>query len=1294
MAIYHFNSKFFTRSKSHSAVGKAAYRAAEKLYDKRLEKTFNYENKNDLLYKEIMLPEAAPERMKDREVLWNEVEAAEKRKDAQVAKEIEVSLPRELTEEQNIKLVKEYVKNELTSKGMIADVCLHRGHGRDQPHAHIMLTTREVTKEGFGQKVREWNNKPLLYEQREKWADYTNKHLAKAGLDLKIDHRSYKEQGIDLEPQNKIGPNNGRERFNEKVLEHEGIARRNGDKIYEDPSVAINALTKMRSTFTHHDLAKFINTHTVDKEQFDVVFEKVKSAPELVRLGVDDRGREKFTSKEMLDLEYRMVRQAQSLAEKDAHDVDLSEREELILEYDLTANQAEAFRHVTGDRDMACVVGYAGSGKSYMLGAAREMWEKEGYNVVGMTLSGIAAENLEGGSGIKSHTIANRIVNWDNDRERLTKNDVIVVDEAGMLGSRDMARILDEATLAGSKVVLVGDTEQLKAIEAGAAFRGVIERVGHVDLTEIRRQRELWQGEATKCLALGEIGDALRQYKAKGMVHEYDNIDSARESMVSDWHESFLENKSSMMLAYTRDDVRALNERAREVRKSYDELGIYTDYKTEKGTREFAIRDKIYFLKNDKELGVKNGTLGTIKSLYKYTFEVELDKGGMVKFDVRDYNAIDHGYAATIHKSQGVTEDKEFLLPSEYMNRHATYVGMSRHRDSVNVYWSKDRFKSFKDMVRTLSREDQKELTLDYVQEDFKESTKIMANCKNIEVRGDIESLRESLDLIRADHSKSVDEFAKMLHKELKSTFFETSIDNFEKRTYLGDVEIDGQKHVLLEDEGMEYDLLANMKVTEDIVEGDEVRVMLSGDNKQESVLIKEDDIDDNFIDKKEMEYERSKATYDLNKLSRGLESRENIRVENNITTKDIYKELYNRLPTVLPEFRFERKGNCYVSTSGYKVDGSQGQRGKVYVYENNPGVLVDYTRGSKSIWEYVSDSEGITNKKDIFEYLANAAGIKSYFNEKFEILRENKELRMKALDNEPVKEMSYEMPVSDISKELWGKVYDYSLSKIKVKNNQVERYLKGERGYNNDIIKGMGIGYLPNKKELVAHLEVNGVNKEEIDKLVKALGCIGYSHKMVMPFYDKEGDLMGLAGRDIKYNEDSRFGKYIYSKGLAKSSTMVGIHEVDKDKPLTIVEGMLDALHAKAQGIENVVALGGTGINIRQLELIDSLNIKEINLCLDNDRAGREATENIALQLNDRNKDIAINQVEMPDNIKDMDEFITKKGVGETKEMIEKSKEIDMYGLEEEREMQMMDKFQKDKGGNDYEYEYEIPYR
>lgn len=150
-----------------------------------------------------------------------------------------------------------------------------------------------------------------------------------------------------------------------------------------------------------------------------------------------------------------------------------------------------------------------------MLGVAREAWGDAGYHVRGVALSGIAAENLEGGSGIASRTIASLEHQWAQGRELLSSRDVLVIDEAGMIGTRQMERVLSEAERSGAKVVLVGDPEQLQAIEAGAAFRSLTERHPHVEIREVRRQRDGWQREATRELATGRTGDPC-QGRAQG----------------------------------------------------------------------------------------------------------------------------------------------------------------------------------------------------------------------------------------------------------------------------------------------------------------------------------------------------------------------------------------------------------------------------------------------------------------------------------------------------------------------------------------------------------------------------------------------------------------------------------------------------------------------------------------------------------------------------------------------------------------------------------------------------------
>ena len=196
MAIFHSSSQVIGRSSGKSSVGASAYRAGEKIYNERDGLEHDYTKKEGVVFKEILAPENAPEWVKDRSKLWNEVERVEKRKDSQLAREINIALPNELNREQQISLLKNYVQENFVSKGMIADTVIH-DTGKGNPHAHIMLTMRDITKEGFGKKNREWNCKENVEKWREQLADHINKALEKVGIKDRVDHRSYKDQGID-----------------------------------------------------------------------------------------------------------------------------------------------------------------------------------------------------------------------------------------------------------------------------------------------------------------------------------------------------------------------------------------------------------------------------------------------------------------------------------------------------------------------------------------------------------------------------------------------------------------------------------------------------------------------------------------------------------------------------------------------------------------------------------------------------------------------------------------------------------------------------------------------------------------------------------------------------------------------------------------------------------------------------------------------------------------------------------------------------------------------------------------
>ncbi|MBZ9709313.1 Ti-type conjugative transfer relaxase TraA [Mesorhizobium sp. ESP7-2] len=737
MAIYHLHVKVIGRKAGSSAVASAAYRSASRLHDERIERTHDFSAKRGVVHSEVMLPDNAPESWSDRERLWNDVEAFEVRKDAQLAREVEFALPRELSQAQGIELARDFVQAEFVSKGMVADLNVHWDRAEDgspKPHAHVMLTMRSVDEDGFGAKVRKWNSTGLVERWRERWAELANERLAELDIDARIDHRSLEAQGIALEPQTQIGasaqriegsgPDAGDSEADRAEL-HREIARNNGARIIADPSVALDAITHQQSTFTRKDIAKFAHRHSDGIEQFNAVMAAISNSPDLIELGKDGSGEDRFTTQQMIETEQRLHRAAELMAGEERHAVSDAQREAALARAAqrglvLSGEQAEALAHVTDGHGLGVVVGFAGTGKSAMLGVARQAWAAAGYEVRGAALSGIAAENLQSGSGIASRTIASMEHGWGQGRDLLTARDVLVIDEAGMVGTRQLERVLSHAADVGAKVVLVGDPQQLQAIEAGAAFRSIHERHGGVEIGQVRRQREDWQRDATRDLATGRIGAAIDAYDEQGMVHQAALRDEARSDLVERWDRDRQTRPQAIriILTQTNDEVLALNQAARERMRAAHDLGDDVQVNVERGARTFAGGDRVMFLRNERGLGVKNGTLGVIEDVSTQSVTVRTDDGRSVRFDLKDYAHIDHGYAATIHKAQGMTVDLTHVLATPGMDAHGSYVALSRHRDGMSLHYGSDDFATRERLVRTLSRDRAKDMALDYGQAD------------------------------------------------------------------------------------------------------------------------------------------------------------------------------------------------------------------------------------------------------------------------------------------------------------------------------------------------------------------------------------------------------------------------------------------------------------------------------------------------------------------------------------------------------------------------------------------------
>ncbi len=487
MAIFHLTATVISRARGQSAVAAAAYRSGTKLRDERYGTTHHYAGRTRVAHSEIIAPVGTPAWAHDRQALWNRVESAELRKDSQLARVIEVALPIELTPEECLALVRDYVSTVFVSKGMIADFGIRRDNP-ENPRVHILLTLRDVTVAGFGPKARRWNGKANLLEWRSAWAERTNEHLARAGYSVRIDHRTLEAQRIELTPARRMGigrPAKGDDDLPSHLTlrreEQRRIARDNGEAMLQDPALLLRAITQQRSSFTLHDLARFLRPRTDGSEQFEAVYLAVARSEELVALSPGDDEAVRYTSRDMIEAAESLGLRAVSMAARRGHGLSSVSRDAALSQFPLSDEQRRSFDYLTGEGDVKAVVLGSSHDKDGLVAASRRAWEIEGLRVLGVTVSRIASDRLLAGSGVESRSLASRAQEWQQGRDLPGRASVLVVDEAELIGLKPLERLLAVADKARAKVVLLGDAARLHAMKAEVPFQGVLIRIASPD---------------------------------------------------------------------------------------------------------------------------------------------------------------------------------------------------------------------------------------------------------------------------------------------------------------------------------------------------------------------------------------------------------------------------------------------------------------------------------------------------------------------------------------------------------------------------------------------------------------------------------------------------------------------------------------------------------------------------------------------------------------------------------------------------------------------------------------------
>ena len=695
MPIAFARLEFVKRSSGKNSCGKAAYNSRSQIVSHGNEwqkaRIYDWSLKSPPVFHQVFLPEGVDSKFKSPEVLWNAVEQKEVRRNSQVAFEMVLALPDDkvISLEDKIHLARSFIMEHFVKKGLAAQIDIHAPETKHRVseksgeyeqadhnwHAHALMTTRRFKENGqefADHKARELM--PSLRDGRvvsgahwgKLWAQHQNHFFEQKGLSLRVD-----AEGVV--PQKHLGPVRMRGRALSLLHEHDLRVSLNALES-EDPKAALEKITHTKNIFTPEDVDRFLHKH-VDAERFFEIKEAFWKQAEIVQL-LDPKSNKplnKFTTPEIIGEEKQIIRLGDQLSQHKAHKVNLQKAERFSS--NLTQEQKTAFRDILAGKRLACIEGYAGTGKSYLLSALKSAYESHGYIVRGLGPDSATSQVLKEKGFATAENIHRFLFNLHHGKAEITKTEVWLIDEAGKLGTRPLLELLKCANQYGVQVILSGDSAQLPSVDRGGPFKIFSDRYGAHRLVDIKRQEDETQRAIAKKLAVGEMGQALDAIVKLGNINWTATKEESIEAIIKAWalNKVTHPNESTLLIAHSNKEIRVLNELARLYRKEAGELkGKEYQCETAFGKIYVCSGDRIEFRKKDKELNVTNGTEGILVKASPESFTVQLKEGSQtrnVTFDPSQYNSFQLGYATTYYRSQGRTIDKAYVLHSPMMNK-------------------------------------------------------------------------------------------------------------------------------------------------------------------------------------------------------------------------------------------------------------------------------------------------------------------------------------------------------------------------------------------------------------------------------------------------------------------------------------------------------------------------------------------------------------------------------------------------------------------------------------------------
>nr|WP_108884087.1 AAA family ATPase [Orientia tsutsugamushi] len=717
MAIQFARIEFLRKSEGGDSCRKAAYNARTIVKNKQTGIRYNFSRKKDNVYHTVLIPDYVNQDFKNIQTLMNEVERTEKKENSKLLKDIVIALPdeKELNLEHRIELTHRIVDAmEWVQNGLGVQIDIHKPNIGDKNwHAHILVTTRRFKENGeeLGDKAVDLEAKfvtvkgqwriikdPEMIHERVK--EVTNAYFAKLGLSNRVDDISTVLQKHIRRIRNLI---------NEVVNENE-LRKEAHLKIINDADVITDSITHYKSIFTKQDVEKAVKD-IPDLTAREQLVQKVLSSNRILELYHDDGESSKyFTTTEVRNEETRIIRIANKINDQVYYNDIYNLKSDIEGLANVSEEQKQALRHILLSTSGVRVLrGRAGTGKSHVLAKAHKLATKRGQNVIGLAPTHKAVSELRSKGYTEVYTVKGFLYN----RKKIFMQDsLIVVDEAGMVGTKAYAELFRVVRNNYCQLILAGDEKQLASIERGGMFEMLSNNFGSHVLIDIRRQSENWSREAAMKFAESNILSGITLLRQNKCVKFDNTLQDSINKLIYDWSLSKFKLHEKLVITVRNKDVDILNSSIRSLLKANGTLQGTEYRRSIAGKKEsYMAGDRIVFQKSDKDLQIRNSEFATLISVNKNKFVAKTDAGKEVSFAPGKIQ-FKHGYASTVYKAQGASIKDVYVLHNGISNISSSYVAMTRHIENLQLYCNREATGSINSLINQLSRPNDKSASI------------------------------------------------------------------------------------------------------------------------------------------------------------------------------------------------------------------------------------------------------------------------------------------------------------------------------------------------------------------------------------------------------------------------------------------------------------------------------------------------------------------------------------------------------------------------------------------------------